>query len=55
MSRTTKSVTLDDDLIEKIEVRGKKEGRNFTNMAEHILKREFAVKRASTVKAEKWT
>ena len=54
MSRTTKSVTLDDDVIKKIEIRGKREGRNFTNMVEHILKQEFAVKRAPTGKAEKW-
>lgn len=41
MSRTLKSVRLNNDLIKKIEAEGRNKNRNFTNMVETILKEYF--------------
>lgn len=41
MTKKAKCITLDKDLVEKVENKAKKESRNFSNTIELILKMYF--------------
>ncbi len=35
------SLTLDEDIVEALQIRARKEGRSISNLVEHLLKRRF--------------